>query len=87
MLKIGLILYNSNQNKLALNIFKEIVSEFPGTTQAKEAISNAKNVYIDMGNVDEYVSWSESVSFVNITESSLDSTTYQAAELFYLKAE
>lgn len=87
MLKIGLILYNNNQNKLALNIFKEIVSDFPGTTQAKEAISNAKNVYIEMGNVDEYISWIETVSFVNITESSLDSTTYQAAELFYLKAE
>jgi len=57
LLRDGLLFYNDNENKKALKNYKEIVAKYPNSTEAKEAVSNAKNVYIDLGAVDEYAKW------------------------------
>ena len=80
LLRDGLLFYNDNENKKALKNYKEIVAKYPNSTEAKEAVSNAKNVYIDLGAVDEYAKWVKGISFINITDADLDNTTYVAAE-------
>jgi len=80
-----LLFYNDNENKKALKNYKEIVAKYPNSIEAKEAVSNAKNVYIDLGTVDEYAKWVKGISFINITDADLDNTTYEAAENKFLE--
>ena len=80
LLRDGLLFYNDNENKKALKNYKDIVAKYPNSSEAKEAVSNAKNVYIDLGTIDEYAKWVKGISFINITDAELDNTTYEAAE-------
>ncbi len=84
MLKQGLVYYNSDQNEKALNKYKAVVNNYPGTDEAKEAIANAKQIYIDLGRVDEYEAFINNVDFVSITDEELDNTMFASAEQFYL---
>ena len=84
-MKIGLVLYHAEDYSESIQQFKAIVTEYPATTIAREAISNARSVYVDLGDVQSYADWVETLSFVNISTSALDSTAYESAELHYLK--
>ena len=85
LLRQGLVYYNDNQNTQALGKFKKIVSAYPNSNEAKEAVTNARNVYVDLGQVDLYAAWVKNISFVNVTDSDLDDTTYEAAENKFLE--
>ena len=80
LLRDGLLFYNDDENKKALKNYQEIVSNYPNSVEAREAVTNAKNVYIDLGTIDEYAKWVKGISFINITDADLDNTTYVAAE-------
>jgi TolA-binding protein len=84
LLRDGLLFYNDDQNQKALKNYKEIVTKYPNSAEAKEAVTNAKNVYIDLGTVDEYAIWAKGISFINITDAEIDNTTYEAAENKFL---
>ena len=84
LLRDGLLFYNDNENKKALKNYKEIVVKYPNSSEAKEAVTNAKNVYIDLGTIDEYAEWAKGISFINITDAELDNTTYESAENKFL---
>jgi len=83
LLKQGLIYYNDNQNEAALNKYKTVVKNYPGTSEAKEAIANAKQIYIDQGKVDEYEKFIQNIDYVSITDEELDNTMYASAEKLY----
>ena len=83
LLKQGLIYYNDNQNEAALNKYKTVVKNYPGTSEAKEAIANAKQIYIDQGKVDEYEKFIQNIDYVSITDEELDNTMYASAEQLY----
>jgi len=85
LLRQGLLYYNSNQNKQALEKFKKIVQVYPNTNEAREAVNNARNVYIDIGDVESYATWVKNISFVNVTDADLDNTMYEAAENKFLE--
>lgn len=85
LLRQGLLFYNSKNNQKALGKFKSVVSKHPNSNEAKQAVSNAKNVYVDMGKVDDYVAWVKTLPFVNITNSEIDNTAYQVAENKFLE--
>ena len=80
LLRAGLLYYNDNENRKAIDNFKEIVAKFPNSEEAKEAVSNARNVYVDIGSVDEYATWVKGIDFVNVTDAELDNDTYESAE-------
>lgn len=86
-LKIGLVYYNSDNDVKAIETFRAIVDKYPNTSIGKEAIANAKNIYVENGNVDAYINWIENLGFMEVNRSSLDSTSYEAAELQYLKGD
>ena len=84
MLREGLIFYNDNKNEGALAIFKTVAANYPGTPEAIQAVSTARLIYIDMGEVDTYASWVETLDYVRVTDADLDNSTYEAAEKKYL---
>ena len=84
MLKEGLIYYNSDRNELALNSYKKVVKDFPKSQEAKEAVTNARQLYIDIGKVDEYAVWVKGLNFISISDIELDNTTFESAEKPFL---
>ncbi len=85
LLKKGLIFYNINQNEEALASYKSIVKRFPNSDEAKQAVKNARQIYVDLGKVDEYATWVKTLDFVNVTNAELDNDTYESAEKQYLQ--
>lgn len=85
LLRDGLLYYNDSENRKAISNFKEIVSKFPNSEEAKEAVSNARNVYVDIGAVDEYANWIKDIDFVSVPNADLDKDTYTSAENKYLE--
>lgn len=86
-MKVGLVLYNQGEYHKSITQFKEIVAQYPSTTIAREAINNARSAYVDLGEVQAYADWVETLSFINLSTASLDSTSFESAQLQYLKAD
>ena len=84
LLRQGLLYYNDNKPDAALEKYKTIVKDYAATNEAKQAVSNARNVYVDIGQVAAYAAWVKNLSFVNVTNADLDNTTYEAAENKFL---
>jgi TolA-binding protein len=85
MLKKGLVYYNTDQNEQALATYKNVVKRFPNTTEAKQAVKNTRQIYVDLGRVDEYAAWVKGVDFVNVSDAELDNDMYESSEKQYLQ--
>ncbi len=85
LLKQGLIYYNTERDNQALDKYRRVVKEFPNTDEAKQAVSNARQIYVDLGRVDEYADWVKDIDFVNVTDADLDNDMYESAEKQYLQ--
>ncbi|WGH75320.1 tetratricopeptide repeat protein [Tenacibaculum tangerinum] len=85
LLRQGLLYYSNNQNSKAIQKYKDVVAKHPNSNEARQAVTNLKNVYIDLGKVDEYAAWVQNVSFANVTNEELDNATYQSAENKFLE--
>ena len=86
MLKKGIIYYNTDRNEEALSTYKQVVRQFPNTAEAKQAVASARQIYVDLGRVDEYADWVKDIDFVNITDADLDNDMYESAEKQYLQS-
>lgn len=84
ILKKGLIYYNSNKNQEALTAYKTIVAKFPKSSEAQQAVKNAREIYVDLGQVDAYAKWVKTIDFVSVSNSELDDAMYESAEKQYL---
>ena len=60
-------------------------NEFPKTEEAKQAVANARQIYVDLGRVDEYADWVKDIDFINVTNADLDNDMYESAEKQYLQ--
>ncbi|MDQ6758064.1 MAG: tetratricopeptide repeat protein [Bacteroidota bacterium] len=81
-LKLGLSYYNMNNNNEALKNFQKLISSYPQSAEADEALDNMKNIYVEEGKPNEYVDFlKRSGKVISVTEA--DSLTYSAAELKY----
>ncbi|PQB04837.1 tetratricopeptide repeat protein [Aureitalea marina] len=85
LLKKALIYDNGGDSREALRLFKQVAGEFPSTPEALQAVSSAKIIYIDLGEVDEYARWVKTLDFVEVADAELDDAAYQAAERPYLE--
>ena len=87
LVRQGLLYYNENKNQKALEKFKRTTSEFPNSPDAFEAVANARNIYIDNGNLEDYINWIKTLNFINVTNSDLDNTTFAVAEKKYFETK
>jgi TolA-binding protein len=85
MLKKGLIYYNSDKNEQAITTYKGVVNRFPNTAEANQAVKNIRQIYVDLGRVDEYASWVKTVDFINVSDAELDNDMFESAEKQYLQ--
>lgn len=85
LLKQGLIYYNKEQDNQALDKYRKVVKEYPNTEDAKQAVANARQVYVDLGRVDEYADWVRGLDFVEVSDNDLDNDMYESAEKQYLQ--
>lgn len=83
---MALIYYNSDQNKLALELNKRIIADYPQSAEAREALTNMRTIYIETSNLAEFEDYLKTKS-ITISASTLDSATYEAAELRYVKGD
>ena len=83
LVRQGLLYYNENENAKALEKFKLTASKFPNSSDALEAVNNAKNIYIDEDKLDEYVAWTKTLPFVNMSESELEKSSFTIVERKY----
>jgi len=82
-LKSGLIYYNSGLNDLAIQTFKGVVSDFPATPESKEALRSLMSIYVDMGEVDDYlarISIASNLLFSSIFSSASNLSAYGMAD-------
>ncbi|SDR72492.1 Tetratricopeptide repeat-containing protein [Polaribacter sp. KT25b] len=87
LVRQGLLYYGDNQNKKALEKFKLTVQKFPNTSDAIQAVNNAKNIYLDEDNLDEYVAWVKKLNFINVSDDDLDNSTFLIAERKYFEGK
>ena len=81
-LKLGLSNYNLNNNDEALKYYQKLVSLYPQSAEADEAMENMKNIYVELGRPNDYVDFVKKTGKV-ISISEADSLTFAAAELRY----
>jgi len=85
LLKKALIFDNNNQSDQALTILRKVAADFPGTPEALQAVTTAKLIYIDLGQVDVYGQWVSTLDFVDVEDAELDDAAYTSAERQYLE--
>jgi TolA-binding protein len=68
--------------------YKRVVEEFPSSPEAKNALVGIRNIYVDMGNVDDYFTYASRLgSLGNVSMAEKDSLSYIAAERIYMSGE
>lgn len=84
LLRQGLSYYNNSNNDEALTKFKQVAKDYPNTAEANQAVSTARLIYIDLGQVEDYATWVKTLDYIEVTDADLDNTTYQSAEKQFL---
>ena len=80
-LELGLAYVNSGNNTEALKRYKTLVSTYPKSSEAKDALVAIKSVYISLGEVETYFTYIESLGSQNVINiSEKESLTYDALQ-------
>lgn len=85
--KQALVEYNSGDNRQALAIFKQLVKDHENTDEALDAVQTVRQIYIDLGQPDEYAKWVKQLNFVDVDNAEIEETTFQAAESKFIDGE
>jgi len=84
--QLGLLYYNEDRNEEALKAYKFVVKEFPGSQEARNSLIGIKNIYVEMGDVDSYIAFTDGLGqYANVSLSEQDSLMYQSAENLYMQ--
>lgn len=85
--KRALIYYNKNNYQKTINIYKEIVKDYPNTNYSKQAMGNLKKIYVEKGNIDDYVQYVDSIEFIDFSNEELDSLAFFDVESIYMEGK
>jgi TolA-binding protein len=80
LLRSGLADYNLGNNAEALTMYNTLLKTYPNSTEAQEALDNAKSIYVEEGKTSEYVSFAKGMG-ISVTASQEDQLAYQEAEV------
>lgn len=81
-LKLGLAYFNLDNNNLALDNFKKLITSYPNSTESDDAIEYVRNIFVENQNPGEFVEFMRA-SGKNISYAEEDSLTYASAEIRY----
>jgi TolA-binding protein len=78
-LRLGTAYYNLNNNAAALQQYKTLITQYPNSPEAEDALDNVKVIYVGDARPDEYAAFMRQAGRP-ISVSAEDSLTYAAAE-------
>ncbi|HVG13887.1 MAG TPA: tetratricopeptide repeat protein [Chitinophagaceae bacterium] len=81
-LKLGIAYYNLNSRDEAIVQYKKLISDYPNSPEADDALDNLKTIYIEAGRPNEYADVARQAG-KPLSASAEDSLTFAAAELQY----
>ena len=84
LVKMGFVYYSNNQYKEAVTSLKKVIDNYPASLEAKEALTTLQSVYMDMGQVDSYIKYANSLDFMQISTSEEDSLKFTTGENYYM---
>jgi TolA-binding protein len=87
MVTIGLVQYNQKQDDAALETFKKVITDYTSTEEAKQALESIKNIYIDKGDSNGFITYASSTPIGNYSVAEQDNIVFQAANVRYMKGE
>src|SRR6185295_11693140 len=82
LLKLGIAYYNMNNNDAAINQYKQLLSSYPNSPEADDALDNLKAIYINQGRPNDYAEAARQAG-KPISVNTEDSLTYAAAQIQY----
>ena len=84
--QLGQLYYNTGNYQQSITAYKNVIANFPGSDDARNALISLETVYRDMNDIDNYVKYANSLpGGMRITPSRQDSLTYLAAESVYMR--
>ena len=78
-LKLGTAYYNLNNNSAAIQQFQTLISQYPNSTEAQDALENVKIIYVEDARPDQYADFMRKAG-KPLSIDAEDSLTYAAAE-------
>ena len=84
LVKMGFIYYGNSQYQQAVTALRKVIDNYPASLEAKEALVTLQNVYMDMGQVDSYIEYANSLDFVQVSTSEEDSLKFTTGENYYI---
>lgn len=79
-LRLGIAYYNLDNNSEALKQYAVLLQQFPNSSEAEEALENAKSIYVEEGRSSEYVNFARSMG-KEISTTQEEQLAYQEAEV------
>jgi len=86
LLKLGVVYFNLDRPDDALIQYKKILTNFPSSDKAKDAMESAKTIYIESGRVKEFSEFL-SLSGMQLASFQKDSLTYQFVQKKFLDTD
>ncbi|WP_133553414.1 tetratricopeptide repeat protein [Pedobacter duraquae] len=87
LVTIGLVQYNQDQDDAALESFKKVIRDYGSTEEAKQALESIKNIYVDKGDSNGFMTYASSTPIGNYSVAEQDNIVFQAANARYLKGD
>jgi TolA-binding protein len=81
-LKLAIAYYNMNNNDAAITQYKQLLSNYPNSPEAEDALDNLKTIYIEQGRPNDYAEAARQAG-KPISVSTEDSLTFTAAQIQY----
>jgi len=87
LVTIGLVQYNQDQDDAALESFKKVIRDYPSADEAKQAMESIKNIYVDKGDANGFISYAGTTPLGNYSNAEQDNIVFAAANNLYLKGD
>ncbi len=81
----GFIFFNRDDYSQAITAFKSVVNNYPGTQESQEALASLKNIYLELGKIDEYYAFVKGVPFAAVDATEEDSLNFEVAQNQYMQ--
>ena len=87
LLTIGLVQYNQDQDDAALESFKKVIADYPSLPEAKQALESIKNIYVDRGDANGFITYASSTPIGNYSLSEQDNIIFQSVNSIYRRGD
>ncbi|MDQ7947961.1 MAG: tetratricopeptide repeat protein [Pedobacter sp.] len=84
LVTIGLVQFNQDQDDAALESFKKVIRDYPSAPEAKQALESIKNIYVERGDANGFITYANTTPLGNYSLSEQDNIVFQAAKNRYL---